>query len=154
MGRLGDSIIFASETVALDVVGAELVRSIDPGELVIAKDGAITSHRPFNEDPAPRPCIFEYVYFSRPDSIVENRSVYSVRKAIGAQLAIESPVDADLVVPVPDSACPRRSAMRRNRGFPSSSASSARTTSGAPSSSRAPRSAASASSSSTTPIAS
>jgi amidophosphoribosyltransferase len=105
MGKLGDAVIFASETVALDVVGAEFVRQLDPGELVIVKGSQITSHRPFAPQ-APRPCIFEYVYFSRPDSITDGNSVYSVRKAIGAQLAIEAPVDADLVIPVPDSGVP------------------------------------------------
>ncbi|MBY0519217.1 MAG: amidophosphoribosyltransferase, partial [Sphingomonas sp.] len=105
MGRLGDAIIFASETVALDVVGATFERAIEPGELVIVQGTEMRSISPF-PPVAPRPCIFEYVYFSRPDSITEDRSVYSVRKAIGAQLAIESPVDADLVIPVPDSGTP------------------------------------------------
>ncbi|MEV4934193.1 MULTISPECIES: amidophosphoribosyltransferase [unclassified Sphingobium] len=106
MGKLGESIIFASETVAFDVVGAEHVRSIDPGELVIVThDGEVRSHRPFGDTHA-RPCIFEHVYFSRPDSVVDGSSVYSVRKAIGAQLAIENPVEADFVIPVPDSGVP------------------------------------------------
>ncbi|WP_443972030.1 amidophosphoribosyltransferase [Sphingobium sp. CR28] len=106
MGRLGESIIFASETVAFDVVGAEYIRSVEPGELiVVTQDGEIRSHHPFNETRA-RPCIFEHVYFSRPDSIVDGSSVYSVRKAIGAQLAIESPIDADYIIPVPDSGVP------------------------------------------------
>lgn len=106
MGRLGESIIFASETVAFDVVGAEYIRSVEPGELiVVTQDGEIRSHHPFTETRA-RPCIFEHVYFSRPDSIVDGSSVYSVRKAIGAQLAIESPIDADYIIPVPDSGVP------------------------------------------------
>ena len=117
MGRLGDTIIFASETVALDVVGAEFVRSIDPGELVIVKGGDITSHRPFAPNAA-RPCIFEYVYFSRPDSIDNGQSVYSVRKAIGAQLAIEAPVEADLVIPVPDSGVPAAIGYAQQSGQP------------------------------------
>ncbi|MDQ2877678.1 MAG: amidophosphoribosyltransferase [Pseudomonadota bacterium] len=117
MGKLGDAIIFASETVALDVVGADFVRSIDPGELVIVKGAEITSHRPFAPG-APRPCIFEYVYFSRPDSISEDRSVYSVRKAIGAQLAIEAPVEADLVIPVPDSGTPAAIGYAQESGIP------------------------------------
>src|SRR3546814_17124955 len=82
IGKLNDAYILASETVALDVVGAEFVRSVDPGELVIVRDGELVSHRPFAERAA-RPCIFEYVYFSRPDSIAAGTSVYSVRKAIG-----------------------------------------------------------------------
>ncbi|WP_298669888.1 amidophosphoribosyltransferase [uncultured Sphingomonas sp.] len=105
MGKLGDAIIFASETVALDVVGAEFVRSVEPGELVIVQGTEMRSIHPFAKAAA-RPCIFEWVYFSRPDSIVGDHSVYSVRKAIGAQLAIESPVEADLVIPVPDSGVP------------------------------------------------
>lgn len=105
MGRIGDAVIFASETVALDIVGAEFERSVDPGELIVVSGGEIRSHRPFAEK-ASRPCIFEHVYFSRPDSIVDGSSVYSVRKAIGAQLAMENPVEADLVVPVPDSGTP------------------------------------------------
>ena len=76
IGKLGDAYILASETVALDVVGAEFVRSVDPGELVIIRDGQLSSHRPF-ADRAARPCIFEYVYFSRPDSNVDGTSVYS-----------------------------------------------------------------------------
>jgi amidophosphoribosyltransferase len=117
MGKLGDSVIFASETVALDVVDAEFVRSIDPGELVIVKNGEIQSHRPFAPQGA-RPCIFEHVYFSRPDSIVDGRSVYSVRKAIGAQLAIEAPVEADIVVPVPDSGVPAAIGYAQQSGIP------------------------------------
>ncbi|WP_371262268.1 MULTISPECIES: amidophosphoribosyltransferase [unclassified Sphingobium] len=118
MGKLGDAYIFASETVAFDVVGADYVRSIDPGELVIVtNDGEIRSHRPFGETHA-RPCIFEHVYFSRPDSIIDNSSVYSVRKAIGAQLAIENPVDADYVIPVPDSGVPAAIGYAQQSGIP------------------------------------
>lgn len=117
MGKLEDSIIFASETVALDVVGAEYVRDVEPGELVIVKGSEISSHKPF-PPVAARPCIFEYVYFSRPDSIADDRSVYSVRKAIGAQLAIESPVEADLVVPVPDSGVPAAIGYAQQSGIP------------------------------------
>jgi len=117
MGRLDQSIIFASETVALDVVGADYVRDVEPGELVIVRDGQIASHKPF-APVAPRPCIFEYVYFARPDSISDERSVYSVRKAIGAQLAIEAPVEADLVVPVPDSGVPAALGYAQQSGLP------------------------------------
>jgi amidophosphoribosyltransferase len=117
MGKLDDAVIFASETVALDVVGAEFVRSIAPGELVIVKGAEVTSHRPF-APVSPRPCIFEYVYFSRPDSISEDRSVYTVRKEIGAQLAIEAPVEADLVIPVPDSGTPAAIGYAQESGIP------------------------------------
>jgi amidophosphoribosyltransferase len=117
MGMLGESVIFASETVALDVVGAEYLRDVDPGELVIVKGTEVRSIRPFTPN-APRPCIFEYVYFSRPDSISGGNSVYSVRKAIGAELAIESPVDADLVIPVPDSGVPAAIGYAQKSGIP------------------------------------
>ena len=118
LGKLGDSVIFASESVALDVVGAELIRAVDPGELIeVDLAGKITSHRPFSAR-APRPCIFEHVYFSRPDSIVDGRSVYEVRKAIGHELAIEGPVEADLVVPVPDSGVPAAIGYAAQSGIP------------------------------------
>ncbi|MFB0872420.1 MULTISPECIES: amidophosphoribosyltransferase [unclassified Sphingobium] len=118
MGKLGDATIFASETVALDVVGADYVRTVEPGELVIVTNGGDTrSHRPFGET-HPRPCIFEHVYFSRPDSIVDGSSVYSVRKAIGAQLAIEMPVEADYVIPVPDSGVPAAIGYAQQSGIP------------------------------------
>ncbi|MGJ3649924.1 amidophosphoribosyltransferase [Sphingomonas sp. GlSt437] len=117
MGRLDDTVIFASETVALDVVGAEFVRAVEPGELIIAQGSEIRSIHPFAAQ-RPRPCIFEWVYFSRPDSIVDEQSVYSVRKAIGAQLAIESPVDADLVIPVPDSGVPAAIGYAQQSGIP------------------------------------
>ncbi len=117
MGKLGESIIFASETVALDVVGAKFIRQIDPGEMVIVSDQGMRSIRPF-ADVAPRPCVFEHVYFARPDSIVDGSSVYSVRKRIGAELAIESPVDADLVIPVPDSGTPAAIGYAQESGIP------------------------------------
>ena len=118
MGKLGEATIFASETVALDVVGAEFIRQVDPGELVeVDFDGAITSHRPFGRQAA-RPCIFEYVYFSRPDSIFNRRSVYQSRKAIGVELAREAPCEADLVVPVPDSGVPAAIGYAQESGIP------------------------------------
>ena len=106
MGKIEDSIVFASESVAFDVIGAEFIREVDPGELIrVGFDGETESLRPFGEI-NPRPCIFEHVYFSRPDSIFAGRSVYASRKAIGEQLAIENPAEVDLVVPVPDSGVP------------------------------------------------
>jgi amidophosphoribosyltransferase len=117
MGKVGEAVIFASETVALDVVGATFVREIEPGELVIVKGGEFSSHRPF-APVSPRPCIFEHVYFSRPDSVSGGRSIYTVRKEIGAQLAIESPVDADLVIPVPDSGTPAAIGYAQQSGIP------------------------------------
>src|SRR5215217_1829654 len=117
MGKLGEATIFASETVALDVIGARYIRDVDPGELVVVNSSGTRSFRPFQEA-QPRPCIFEHVYFSRPDSIVDGRSVYEVRKAIGQQLAIESPVEADLVVPVPDSGVPAAIGYAAQSGIP------------------------------------
>jgi amidophosphoribosyltransferase len=117
MGKLGDAVIFASETVALDVVGATYERSVEPGEIVIVTDGKVRSLKPFAIT-FPRPCIFEHVYFSRPDSIVDGSSVYSVRKAIGAQLALENPVRADLVIPVPDSGTPAAIGYAQQSGIP------------------------------------
>ncbi|MFW0777919.1 MAG: amidophosphoribosyltransferase [Rickettsiales bacterium] len=105
MGKLGDATILASETCALDIVGAEYVRDIEPGEIVIITKEGIRSVMPFAKTPS-RFCIFEYVYFSRPDSISEGKNVYETRQRIGAQLAREAPVDADVVVPVPDSGIP------------------------------------------------
>ncbi len=118
MGRIGDAVVFASETVALDIVGAEFEREVEPGELVeVTHDGKITSHRPFGR-PAPRPCIFEHVYFSRPDSIIGGRSVYEVRKQIGVELAKEAPADADIVIPVPDSGVPAAIGYAQQSGIP------------------------------------
>ena len=117
MGRLDGAVIFASETVALDVVGATFERSVEPGELIIVQGQDIRSIKPFAQF-APRPCIFEWVYFSRPDSIAGDQSVYTVRKAIGAQLAIEAPVDADLVIPVPDSGVPAAIGYAQESGIP------------------------------------
>jgi amidophosphoribosyltransferase len=117
MGQLESAIIFASETVALDIVGAEFIRSVEPGELIVVRDGQITSHKPFIAL-APRPCIFEHVYFSRPDSIVDGTSVYAVRKAIGAELARENGVDVDYVIPVPDSGTPAALGYAEASGIP------------------------------------
>ena len=105
MGKLGEATIFASESVALDVIGATFLREVEPGEVILVNDSGIRSFSPF-DTAAPRPCVFEHVYFSRPDSIVDGQSVYEVRKAIGAELAREAPVEADYVVPVPDSGVP------------------------------------------------
>jgi len=118
MGRIGDSIIFASESVALDVIGAELIREVGPGELIrVDFKGGVQSLYPFGTN-NPRPCIFEHVYFSRPDSIFAGKSVYSARKEIGVQLAIENPADADLIVPVPDSGVPAAIGYSQQSGLP------------------------------------
>lgn len=118
MGRIGEAIVFASESVAFDVVGAELIRDVEPGELVqVDHKGTISSHRPFGHH-HPRPCIFEHVYFSRPDSVLAGHSVYSVRKQIGKELAKESPANADIVIPVPDSGVPAAIGYAQESGIP------------------------------------
>ncbi len=136
MGKLGEATIFASESVALDLLGATFLREVEPGEVMLVNGSGIRSFRPF-EKAAPKPCIFEHVYFSRPDSIVDGTSVYQVRKDIGAELAREAPVVADMWCRSPTAASLRQSASARNRAFRSSSGSSARTMSAGPSSSRA-----------------
>jgi len=105
LGRLGDAWIVASESCALDIIGATLVRDVEPGELIMIGQGGLRSVKPF-ERARKRLCIFEYVYFARPDSLVDGMSVYDVRKRIGEELARESHVPADIVVPVPDSGVP------------------------------------------------
>jgi amidophosphoribosyltransferase len=117
MGRMGDAVVFASETVAFDVVGATFERSVDPGEIIIVSKGEVRSIQPFPKQYA-RPCVFEHIYFARPDSITDGTSIYSVRKAIGAQLAVESPVHADLVIPVPDSGVPAAIGYAQQSGIP------------------------------------
>jgi amidophosphoribosyltransferase len=118
IGRLGEAWVLASETCALDIVGATFVREVENGEVVtITAEKGLESHRPFPIR-APRPCIFEYIYFARPDSIVAGRSVYEVRKAMGAQLAREMPVAADVVVPIPDSGVPAAIGFAQASGLP------------------------------------
>jgi amidophosphoribosyltransferase len=105
IGKLDGCSILASETCALDIIGAQYVRDVENGEVVIFDEGGAQSHKPFPPMPQ-RPCIFEYIYFSRPDSIVGGRHVYDVRKTMGAQLAREAPAPADVIIPVPDSGVP------------------------------------------------
>lgn len=105
LGDADGSYVLASETCALDIIGARFVRDVEPGEMVIINEQGLDSHYPF-ESQKPRFCIFEYVYFARPDSNVQGKNVYNVRKKIGEELAIEAPVEADIVVPVPDSGTP------------------------------------------------
>ena len=118
LGKIGDGWALSSETCALDIIGAEFVREIEPGEMVVisAKDG-VQSHFPFRRQ-EPRFCIFEQVYFSRPDSILSGRSVYETRRQIGVELAREAPVDADLVCPVPDSGTPAAIGFSHESGIP------------------------------------
>src|SRR6056297_2284255 len=107
----------SAETCAIDIVGAEFIREIEPGEMVVINGNGVESFRPF-EARKPRFCIFEHVYFSRPDSIIGGESVYETRRRIGVDLAREAPVDADLVCPVPDSGPRRPSATARKAAFP------------------------------------
>jgi len=117
LGELNGAYILCSETCALDIIGAKFVREIENGEVVVISDEGIESHRPFPKQLA-RPCIFEYIYFSRPDSILGGRSVYEVRKELGKQLAVESPVNADVVVPIPDSGVPAALGYAQQTGIP------------------------------------
>jgi len=118
LGRIGEGWVLSSETCALDIIGAEFVREIEPGEMVVIteRDG-VESFHPFERKKS-RFCIFEHVYFSRPDSILGGRSVYETREAIGRELAKEAPVDADLVCPVPDSGTPAAIGFSHQSGIP------------------------------------
>ncbi len=117
LGRLGDSYLLASETCAFDILGAEYERDIEPGEMVIITPQGIRTSRPFTPV-APRFCIFEYVYFSRPDSVSGGRNVYETRTQIGVELAAETPIPADVVVPVPDSGIPSAIGYAKASGIP------------------------------------
>src|SRR5690348_18476994 len=99
------------------MVGAEFVREIENGEIVTITADGLESHRPFPRRPA-RPCIFEYIYFARPDSIVGGRNVYDVRKTMGAELAREAPAPADDIAPVPDSGVPAAVGFAQAAGIP------------------------------------
>ena len=105
VGKLKDSFIFSSETCALDIVGATFIREIENGEIVIVENNQLKSIKPFPKQ-NPRPCIFEYIYFARPDSLINGKCAYEYRKSLGRQLAQETDFNADLVVPVPDSGVP------------------------------------------------
>ena len=118
LGKVGDGWVLSSETCGLDIIGAEFIREIEPGEMVVIteKEG-VTTHRPF-EAKKPRFCIFEHVYFSRPDSTLGGQSVYETRRQIGVELAREAPVEADLVCPVPDSGTPAAIGFSQESGIP------------------------------------
>lgn len=117
LGELDGRYILASETCALDIIGARFVRDVENGEVVVISEEGIESLKPFPPQPA-RPCIFEYIYFARPDSVVHGRSVYDVRKRMGHELATESHVEADVVVPVPDSGVPAALGYAQTSGLP------------------------------------
>ncbi len=117
LGRIGDGWVLSSETCALDIIGAEFVREVEPGEMVVITKDGIESVFPFHKS-SPRFCIFENVYFSRPDSIIGGQSVYESRRRIGVELAKEAPVEADLVCPVPDSGTPAAIGYSQESGIP------------------------------------
>ena len=117
LGRLGDCHIVASESCALDIIGAEFLRDVAPGEMVVLDDAGVHSLRPFPKAPH-RFCIFENIYFARPDSVVEGASIYQVRKNIGAELARENHPAADVVIPVPDSGVPAAIGYAKQAGLP------------------------------------
>jgi amidophosphoribosyltransferase len=117
LGRVGDGWVLSSETCALDIIGAAFVREIAPGEMVICTAQGVESFFPF-ERVAPRFCVFEHVYFSRPDSVIGGRSVYETRRRIGIELAREASVAADLVCPIPDSGTPAAIGYSQESGIP------------------------------------
>ncbi|MFV2001853.1 MAG: amidophosphoribosyltransferase [Paracoccaceae bacterium] len=117
LGQLGDGWVLSSETCALDIIGADFVREIAPGEMVVITDQGVQTSQPF-APLASRFCIFEHVYFSRPDSILGGQSVYTTRRQIGVELAREAPVEADLVCPVPDSGTPAAIGYSQQCGIP------------------------------------
>jgi len=117
LGKLDDSWVLASETCAFDLVGATFVRDVEPGEMVVIDEDGLESLHPFSSVEA-KFCVFEYVYFARPDSNLEGINVYEARYQIGVELAKESPIDADLVIPVPDSGVPPAMGFAEQAGIP------------------------------------
>lgn len=117
IGRLKNSYIVASETCALDLVEAEYIRDVEPGEIIVIDNNGLASHKPFAEVKQ-SPCVFEFIYFARPDSNVFGRNVYEIRKKFGRQLAKEHPVEADIVIPVPDSGVPAAIGYAEESGIP------------------------------------
>lgn len=117
LGDLNGAPVLASETCALDIIGATFIREVESGEVIVCTPGGIDSYFPFGKNKS-RLDIFEYIYFSRPDSILGGRSVYDVRKAFGEELAREAPVDADVIVPIPDSGVPAALGYSQASGIP------------------------------------
>ena len=105
IGKIKNSYVFASETCALDIIGAKYIRDVENGEIVFVENNKLNSIKPFPQKKI-RPCVFEYIYFSRPDSILNNKCAYEYRKNFGLELAKEAHVESDLVIPVPDSGVP------------------------------------------------
>ena len=116
-GKIKGGYVLCSETCALDLIEGEVLREVEPGEMIVIDERGARTSRPFSPVP-PRFCIFEHVYFARPDSIFGGSSVYQVRKRLGRQLAMEGPVDADIVIPVPDSGVPAALGFSEASGIP------------------------------------
>ncbi|MDC3112129.1 amidophosphoribosyltransferase [Pelagibacteraceae bacterium] len=117
LGKFKNAFILASETCALDIIGAKFIREIENGEVVIIKDNKVESRRPFPKKQI-KPCVFEYIYFSRPDSILKNKTAYEYRKNLGTYLAKETDIKPDVVVPVPDSGVPAALGFSQESGIP------------------------------------
>jgi amidophosphoribosyltransferase len=117
LGRLGDGWVVASETAALDIIGAKFVREVEPGEMVVFDGVELTSRRPFAEA-RPRLCLFEFVYFARPDSVLHAQTVHAARRRMGEALAAQAPAEADIVVPVPESGIPAAQGYAAASGVP------------------------------------
>ncbi|HEY3805417.1 MAG TPA: amidophosphoribosyltransferase [Kofleriaceae bacterium] len=118
LGRLKDAYVLSSETCSFDLIEADFLREIEPGELVVIEKGGMTSQRLANDPAAPRFCVFEHVYFARPDSLVNGKSVYRAREKMGRRLAHEAPGDGDVVIPVPDSGVPAAIGYSKESGIP------------------------------------
>ncbi len=118
LGKLDGAYVVASETCAFDLIEAEFIREIEPGEMILIDKLGVHSFRPFGPATAPSPCIFEYIYFARPDSTIFGRQVYGVRKEFGRVLAREHAVDADVVIPIPDSGVPAAIGYAEESGIP------------------------------------
>jgi amidophosphoribosyltransferase len=117
IGRLKGSFVLSSETSSFDLIEAEFIREVEPGEIVIVEKGGMTSHR-LPDTAKPTFCVFEHVYFARPDSLVNGKSVYSARAKMGMALALEHPIEADVVIPVPDSGVPAAIGYSKQSGIP------------------------------------
>lgn len=118
IGKLKDAYIVVSETCALDLIGAKLLREVEPGEILLFENGEMKSFHPFKEEKKEAHCIFEYIYFARPDSCIYGRNVYPIRKGFGMMLAREHPVEADVVIAVPDSGVPAAIGYAQETGVP------------------------------------
>jgi amidophosphoribosyltransferase len=118
IGRLKGSFVLSSETCSFDLIEAEFIREVEPGEIVLIEKGGMTSHRIMAPTEAPTFCVFEHVYFARPDSLVNGKSVYRAREKMGIALAKEAPVEGDVVIPVPDSGVPAAIGYSKESGIP------------------------------------